>query len=193
MKVILTENVKSLGNVGDIVNVSAGHARNFLVPRNLAKLADESNKKQIEDYNKMLARKVAEEKKAAEELAKKIAGLKLNFVKKVGGNGKLFGTLTTQEISNELAKQDIIVEKRLLHVTTPIKTIGTFEVEAKLFKGVETTFNVIVEMTPEQAEEMKKKQEAALKKAQEKKENPTSEAEQNLEASAVESTSEEEA
>ena len=74
MKVILTERVKSLGNIGEIVNVSQGFARNYLIPNSLAKLADEGNSKQMEDYQKMLAKKVAEEKAAAEELAKKVSG-----------------------------------------------------------------------------------------------------------------------
>jgi len=170
MKVILTEKVASLGNVGEIVNVSAGHARNFLIPNKKAVLADESNKAQIEHYNKMLGKKVAEEKAAAESVAKQLEGLNMDLVRKVGSNGRLFGTITTTELSKLLAEKGIEVEKRTLTVETPIKTVGSFNVKAKLFSGVEAAFTVKVEMDPKQAEEMKKKAEAAAKKKQAKAE-----------------------
>lgn len=176
MKVILTDKVKSLGNIGEIVNVSQGFARNYLIPNKLAKLADEGNAKQMADYQKMLAKKVAEEKAAAEELAKKVSGITVSLVKKIGGNGRLFGTVTNSELSRELEKQGAIVERRLINVDTPIKTLGEYEMTAKLFKGVEATFKVKVEIDPKQAEEMKKKQEAAAKKAAKKAEAPAEEA-----------------
>ena len=166
MKVILKESVKSLGNVGEIVNVSAGHARNFLIPNGFAVLADESNKAQIVHMNKVLAAKVAETKKAAEVTAKKIDGLKLDLVKRVGTTGKLFGSVTTQEIAGELAKKDIIVDRKYLALTNPIRSIGEYEVVAKVFSGVQATFTVSIAMDPKQVEENKKKQEelAAAKK-----------------------------
>jgi len=168
MKVILTEKVKSLGGIGEIVNVSEGHGRNYLIPNKLAKLADESNKKQIADYNKMLAKKVAAEKSEAEAVAKKLNGLTINLIKKVGGTGRLFGTVTNSELSKELEAKDIHVERRLLVVETAIKSLGTFEVKAKLFTGVEATFNVKIEMSAEQAEEIKRKQAAVAAKAAKK-------------------------
>lgn len=168
MKVILTDNVKSLGSVGEIVSVSQGFGRNYLIPNKLAILADEGNQKQMADYQKMLAKKVAEQKAAAEALAKKLNGMTVELIKKVGGNGRLFGTVTNTELSKKLAEQGIEVEKRLINVDTPVKTLGTFDITAKLFKGVEATFKVKVEMDPKQAEEIKKKQEAAAKKAAKK-------------------------
>jgi large subunit ribosomal protein L9 len=164
MKVILTERVKSLGNVGEIVNVSSGYARNFLIPGNKAILADDGNTKQMADYEKMLAKKVAEEKSAAEKVAKELSGKTVTLVKKVGGNGSLFGTVTNTELAKELEKEGILIERRLIQVDTPIKTLGTFDITAKVFKGVEATFKVKVEIDPKQAEEMKKKQAAAAKK-----------------------------
>ncbi len=164
MKVILTDRVKSLGNIGEIVNVSQGFARNYLIPNKLAKLADEANAKQMADYQKMLAKKVAEEKAAAEADAKKISGLTISLVKKIGGNGRLFGTVTNTELAAELEKQGVTIERRLITIDTPIKALGEYEVVAKLFKGVEATFKVKVEIDPKQAEELKKKQAAAEKK-----------------------------
>jgi large subunit ribosomal protein L9 len=166
MKVILTEKVKSVGNVGETVNVSQGFGRNFLIPNKLAVLADASNAKQIADHEKRLEKKVAEEKAAAQAIAKKLGGVVVTLTKKVGGNGSLFGTVTNTELARELEKSEINIERRLITIDTPIKTTGEFEVSAKLFKGVDATFKVKVEVDPVQAEEMKKKQEAnAAKKA----------------------------
>lgn len=166
MKIILTEKVKSLGNIGEIVNVSQGFARNYLIPKRLAKLADEGNSKQMVDYQKMLAKKVEEEKNSAQDIAKKLDGLTISLIKKVGGNGRLFGTVTSSELAKELEKKEISIERRMITIETPIKVLGTSEVAVKLFKGVEATFKVKVEIDPKQAEELKKKQEAiAAKKA----------------------------
>ncbi|MCR9205258.1 MAG: 50S ribosomal protein L9 [Halobacteriovoraceae bacterium] len=177
MKVILTEKVASLGNVGEVVNVSAGHARNFLFPQNKAVLADESNKAQMEHYNKMLGKKVAEEKGAAESIKKKLDGLSMDLVRKVGSNGKLFGAITTAELTRLLAEKGVEIEKRILTVDYPIKSVGSYNVTAKLFQGVEAAFSVKVEMDPKQAEEIKKKAEAAAKKKKAKAEAKAEEGE----------------
>jgi len=172
MKVILTERVKTLGNVGEIVNVSQGYGRNYLMPGKFAVLADESNKKEMADHEKRLAKKVAEQKAEAEAIAKKLSAITLTLIKKVGGNGSLFGTVTNVELAKELAKQDVAIERRMITIETPIKTTGEYDISAKIFAGVEATFKVIVEMDPVQAEEMKKKQAALAAKAKERKEAP---------------------
>ncbi|MCT4641755.1 MAG: 50S ribosomal protein L9 [Bacteriovoracaceae bacterium] len=188
MKVILTEQVKTLGNVGEIVNVSEGYARNFLIPGRKAILADESNTKQMADYNKMLAKKVEAQKTAAQEVAKKVEGLTLNLIKKVGGNGSLFGTVTTAELAKALNDKDIEIERRQIFIDGAIKNLGTYDVKAKLFKGVEASFQVKIEMSEEQALEFKKKQEAAAaKKAKAKTEAKT---EETAEETATEETTE---
>lgn len=178
MKVVLTDKVKSLGSIGEIVNVSEGYARNFLIPNRKAKLADEGNEKQMADYQKMLAKKVAEEQKEAEELGKEIKKANLTLIKKIGGNGKLFGSVTNADVAKELEKQGVSVERRMISIPTPIKTLGTFEIEAKLATGVEVTFPITVEIDPKQAEEMKKKQEAAAKRKAEKKDEVQAEGEE---------------
>jgi large subunit ribosomal protein L9 len=168
MKVILKESVKSLGNVGDIVNVSAGHARNFLLPNGFAVVADESNKAQLDHMNKVLAKAKAEQKKDAEAVASKINGLNIELIKRTGPGGKLFGSVTTQELALELGKKDIDVARRALVLEEPIKALGSFKVKANLFEGVDASFDVTVKVDPKQEEEMKKKQEelAAAKKLQ---------------------------
>lgn len=175
MKVILTERVKSLGSVGETVNVSEGYGRNYLIPNSKAVLADASNAKQLADHEKRLAKKVAEEKAGAEAIAKKLGGVVVTLTKKVGGNGSLFGTVTNTELAKELEKSEISIERRMITIDTPIKTTGEFEVSAKIFKGVEATFKVKVEVDPVQAEEMKKKQEAAAAKKAAKKNAPEAE------------------
>lgn len=166
MKVILRERVKTLGNIGEVVNVSAGYARNFLIPQNKAMLADSSNTKRMADFERMLAKKVAAEKAVAVETLGKLKGFTLELIKKVGGNGTLFGTVTASELSKELEKKGIEIEKRQIIIETPIKTIGSFVVKTKLFKDVEGTFNVKVDMSEAQkAEFLAKQKEAAKKKA----------------------------
>src|SRR5690606_27090863 len=124
MKVILTEKVKALGMIGEIVNVSAGYARNFLFPRKLAVLADEKNANVLKDKQKALAKKVAAEKDAAEEQKKKIEGKTIELIKKVGTTGRLFGAVTTTEIAKEIEKLGVSIERRLITVES-IKSLGT--------------------------------------------------------------------
>lgn len=166
MKVILTEKVKSLGNIGEMVNVSPGFARNYLIPKQFAVTADDTNKKQAEHHQKMLANKMAEHKSEAEVLAKKVEGVSIQMIKRIGASGKLFGSVTTVEISHELALKGIDVEKRLLLIEKPIKALGTFKVKAKIYSGVEANFTVEVQADPKQMEELKKRaEEIALQKA----------------------------
>jgi large subunit ribosomal protein L9 len=164
MKVILTERVKTLGNVGEIVNVSAGYARNYLLPNELAMFANEGNKSAIADQQRRLAKKVDAQKKAAEDMKQAIEKLKLEFVKKVGANGSLFGTVTSSEIAKELEKMGIEIERRQIVIDTPIKQVGEHKVKMKVFPGIEAVLNFKVTIDPVQAEEMKKKQEAAREK-----------------------------
>jgi len=170
MKVILTEKVPALGSVGELVNVSPGYGRNYLIPNRKAVIADEGNKKQAEHHKRALAKKVEEEKGAALELKKAVDGVVLTMVKKVGGNGNLFGTVTSSEVSKALNELGHDVEKRVISFATPIKTLGEFDVHAKLFSEVTADFKVKVEIDPKQAEELKKKQEAAERAAAKKKE-----------------------
>jgi large subunit ribosomal protein L9 len=167
MKVILTEKVKSLGGVGDIVNVSAGYARNYLVPEGFAVIADAGQEKALNNQKRALAKKIEAEKGEAEALKAKIDGYKLDLVKRSGPNGKLFGTVTNTELSKELEALGMAVERRHLIIETPIKALGSYTVKAKLFKDVSAEFSVTVSLDPKQAEEMKAK-EAELAKEKKK-------------------------
>jgi large subunit ribosomal protein L9 len=169
MKVILTEKVPTLGNIGEIVNVSAGHARNYLVPNGFAMVADDSNKRLLTAQQKSLAKKMQAQKDAAIEIKKKIEGLTLELIKKVGASGKLFGTVTNSELSKELLAKGFDVERRQIQLESPIKGLGVFNAKAKLFNDVEATFKIKVAIDPKQAEELKKAQEEAVKNAEAKK------------------------
>jgi large subunit ribosomal protein L9 len=169
MKVILIEKVKALGTIGEIVNVSAGFARNFLFPKKMAILADEKNSNVLKDKQKALAKKISAEKSEAEALKKKLEGLTLELIKKVGANGRLFGAVTTAEIAKELENKGVHLERRLIHIEGSIKALGTYEVKAKLFHDVTATFKVKVAIDAAMAEELKKQQAEAQKRNAEKK------------------------
>jgi len=168
MKVILTEKVPTLGNVGEIVNISAGYARNFVIPNKLGVIADAGNAKALANQQKALAKKVAEQKADAQAVKSKIDGLTLEFVKKAGANGKLFGAITTLDLSNELKSKGVEIERRLITVNNAMKNLGKFTAKVKLFQGVEAEFKINIVMDPAQAEELKAKQIAAEKRKEEK-------------------------
>lgn len=170
MKVLLKENVKSLGNIGEVVNVSPGFARNFLVPRKLAIVAGSAGAKGEVAHQKIMAKKIEIAKKAAQEIQKKLNGLNIVFIRKVGANSKLFGSITTIEISDELAKVGFQVDRKQISLDRPIKQLGNYEAKAKIFTEVDAKFSVKVEIDPIQAEELKKQQkEAADRKVKEAK------------------------
>jgi large subunit ribosomal protein L9 len=169
MKVILIEKVKALGTIGEIVNVSAGFARNFLFPKKFAILADAKNSNVLKDKQKALAKKISAEKDIALTLKKKLEGITIELIKKVGANGRLFGAVTSQDIVKELEKQGISLERRLVSVEGSIKTLGTYDVKAKLFDDVTATFKLKVAIDAAMAEELKKQQADAQKRNADKK------------------------
>ncbi|MBA2406256.1 MAG: 50S ribosomal protein L9 [Bdellovibrionales bacterium] len=169
MKVILIEKVKALGTIGEIVNVSAGFARNYLYPNKLAILADEKNSNVIKDKQKALAKKIGAEKEAAIAVKNKLEGVTVELIKKVGANGRLFGAVTSQDIAKELEKQGFSLERRLITVEGSIKTLGTYDVKAKLFNDVTATFKLKVAIDAAMAEELKKQQADAQKRNADKK------------------------
>lgn len=145
MKVILLENVKGQGKKGDMVNVSDGYARNFLLPKKLAMeaTADAINAKKISDD--AAKRRHDLEKQNALDLSKKLAEMPIKIKAKAGNGGRLFGSVTTKEISEALkAQYKIDIPKAKLTLDEPIKTFGTFEVKAKLFTEVNGTLKVVV-------------------------------------------------
>jgi large subunit ribosomal protein L9 len=144
MLVILKENVENLGRIGEVVKVTDGYARNFLIPRKMVVPANENNIAAIEHQKKMLEKKRKAEKLSAEELAKKISGFTCNISRKVGEKDKLFGSVSTNDIADALKSGGIEVEKRSIHIKEPIKSLGVHTVEVKLLPEVTTQLKVWV-------------------------------------------------
>jgi len=190
MKVILTEKVAALGNIGDMINVSQGHARNYLIPRKLAVIADERQERQLADNQRRLQKKMSAEKDVAIGVKKKIDAIKLELIRRVAANGKLFGTVSALDLTKELATKGIEVEKRMIVIANPIKSLGNFEVKVKLFQEVEAQFEVKVIIDPAQAEELKLQQVAAKKAKEEAKLKAEADAKLASEQAAAEETEE---
>jgi large subunit ribosomal protein L9 len=144
MLVILKENVENLGRIGDVVNVTDGYARNFLLPRNLVVAADAKNIEAIEHHKRSLEKKRMAAKASAQELAKKLADYSCTLSRKVGEGDKLFGSVSTADIAEVLKKAGFPVERREIQLEQPIKTLGVHPVTVKLDAEVETTLKVWV-------------------------------------------------
>lgn len=137
MKVILLENIKGVGKKDEIINAADGYARNFLLPKKLAVPADTGNMNNLKAKQESNTFRKNEEKKAAEEIAKKLNGILLKIQVKAGENGKIFGGVTNKEISEELKSQySIDIDKKKIMLDQTIKNTGTFTIEIKLFEGV---------------------------------------------------------
>lgn len=145
MKVILKADVKELGKKGDIVNTSDGYARNYLFPKGVAMEATEGNLKAQEAFKAKAAKKKAEEADSARELAKKISSLPVTINVKTGENGKLFGSITSKDIAEELKKQHgIDMDKKKFVLDEAIKTAGEYTVEIKVYPEIAAKLKVII-------------------------------------------------
>lgn len=145
MKVIFNVDVRGQGKKGEMKEVSDGYARNYLLPRKLATEATADNINALKLKEKAKAAQMAKEKAQAEENAKKLSGVQVIIRAKAGSGGKLFGAVTSQEISKALKEQfDIDIEKNKIVQTDPIKTFGAFTVKAKLGYEVSGTINLLV-------------------------------------------------
>ncbi|ADL08961.1 50S ribosomal protein L9 [Thermosediminibacter oceani] len=146
MKVILLQDVKSLGKKGDLVNVADGYARNYLFPKNLAVEATPGNLAKLEQEKKARENKLAKEKKEAEELAQKIKKGTVTLKVKAGEQGKIFGSITSKDIAEALRQQyGVEIDKRKVQLDEAIKSLGSYEVTVKLHPEVEA--RIIVRVT----------------------------------------------
>jgi|TARA_Y100000294_G_scaffold111339_1_gene103192 large subunit ribosomal protein L9 len=144
MKLLLKEDVTGLGFCGDEVEVKDGYGRNFLIPNGKALLATPKNLKQFNHQKSIVNGRLKKVKAVADALAQEIEKVTCTLKKKVGDQGKLFGSVTTQEISESLRAQGVELDRRKIQPGEPIKSLGDFEVSVKLHSDVTAKVKVIV-------------------------------------------------
>ncbi len=146
MKVILREEVDTLGNAGDIVSVKDGYARNFLLPRGLAVRADERNVSQLQHVQRAMLARRSRLADAATAASKELEALgRIVFTRACSAERKLFGSVTTRDVASELATRGVEVDRRNVQLPEALKSLGDFDVTIKLGQGVTATIKVSVE------------------------------------------------
>ncbi len=144
MEVILRDHVEHLGRRGEIVKVANGYARNYLLPRKLALLATEGNKKQVERERAKFEAKEAEERKVVDAQAARLANVEVSITRRVGETDALYGSVTTSDIAEALAAKGFEIDRRKLQLADAIKRIGEYDVPVKLHRDVTATIKVKV-------------------------------------------------
>ncbi len=146
-EILLLKPVEGLGGEGDQVKVRAGYARNYLLPRKDAAPLTQSNKKQVESLKKRRAQREAAEYSGAQELADKLQKTSLAFAVKTGEGGRMFGAITSADLHAKLAEAGIEIDRKRIHLHTPVKTIGKHEVKIRLHQevSVDLSFDVVSE------------------------------------------------
>ena len=144
MEIILKEDIKNLGYKDDIVNVKGGYGRNFLIPQGMAVIASPSNKKMIQENIRQAAHKADKVKKDAEDIAAKLEGMTLQIPAKAGETGKIFGSVTTLQISDALKEKGLDIERKRININADIKTLGDYTAEITLHKEVHPEINIQV-------------------------------------------------
>ena len=169
MKVILKEDVVKLGSLGDEVEVKRGYARNYLIPQGKALPLTRANIKQINHHRNLLAKKRADAIEQAQQLAQKIEDAELTFTMKSGESGKLFGSVTPKHIFDELIENGVDVDRKKLHISSPIKTLGSHLIPIRLHTEVSASLrvNVVSEKTEVEAEKPEDGEETAPETATE--------------------------
>jgi large subunit ribosomal protein L9 len=144
IEVILREDIKTLGRAGELVRVKPGYARNYLLPQGLAYEATEGNRKRIAAETRVRTARNDAERGEAERVAGTLSGLTLTLAGKAGEEGKLFGSITSQDIADALSRQGHAIERRRIELEHPIKTIGTHSVSVRLHPEVHAELRVAV-------------------------------------------------
>jgi large subunit ribosomal protein L9 len=145
MEVILKEDVVKLGSRGDVVKVAAGYGRNYLLPQKLAIEANAANKAVVTQMKASAVRRNAKEKAGAEELAKQIDAVVVDFTRKSGEGDQLFGSVTSSDIAAELTKKGFDIDRRKIQLHEPLKQLGDFTIAVKLHRDVTAHFKVVIE------------------------------------------------
>ncbi|NLN61989.1 MAG: 50S ribosomal protein L9 [Myxococcales bacterium] len=144
MKLILKEDVPKLGESGDEVKVKPGFARNFLIPRGIADVATPRNVKLMQHKKRLIQRQIDAARAEVEAVKTRLAELNLRIAKPSGENERLFGSVTTRDIEKALLKEGVTLDRRRIEIAEPIKTLGEFTVQVKLFGGEAAPLKVTV-------------------------------------------------
>ena len=152
MKIILTQDFDELGFAGDVIRVSDGYARNFLIPKEIALAANKKNLKFMETQKKKIEVKRLKAKEDAEKISEKIKDTIITVKQKVGEEGKLYGSVTTMDIAAELEKQGIDIDRRKITLENSIKKLGDYDIPIKLYPEVTGSIKLIVEAEEETKE-----------------------------------------
>jgi len=144
MEVILREHVEHLGNRGEIVKVADGYARNYLLPRKMALLVTDGNRRQIERERAKFDAKEAEEQKVAQAIADRLASIEIVIARRVGETDALYGSVTTSDIAEALAAKGFDIDRRKLQLPEPLKRLGEVDLPIKLHRDVTATVKVKV-------------------------------------------------
>jgi large subunit ribosomal protein L9 len=144
MKVILQENLENLGHIGDIVKVAPGYARNYLIPKGFALLANEKNTKAMEHAKRQLEYKKNKMLEQAKALVAKIEAITLNLVHQAGEEGKLFGSVTNMELAEQLKTLGLEIDRKKIVLVEPIKQLGEYNVIVKIHPEVTANLKVVV-------------------------------------------------
>lgn len=144
MKIILKEDVKNLGIMGDIVNVAEGYARNFLIPRKLAVEANTKSIKALEHEKKIIQEKAKKIKNADQELSDRISSMTLTIRAKAGEEDKLFGSITTMDIAEALKNEGVNIDRKKIALDEPIKRLGSYTVSVRIHPEIAAQLNIQV-------------------------------------------------
>ena len=144
MKVILKENIETLGNIGDIVKVAPGYARNYLIPKGIAIEATTRNAKALEHAKRQLEYKKNKVKEQAQQLAAKLEALSIVLIHQAGEGDKLFGSVTNMELAENLKNQGLEIDRKKIVLAEPIKQLGEFTATVKIHPEVTATLKVVV-------------------------------------------------
>src|ERR1700694_4851486 len=144
MKVILTKDLDNLGKAGALVEVKPGYGRNYLLPRQLAVLATAKNMRQLDHQKAGILSRASKERSNMDAMAKKLSAIEVKFTRKVGEQNKLFGSVTSKDVHEQLAAQGYQIARRQVHLPEPLKEVGTHEVEVKLHPEVTAKVKVTV-------------------------------------------------
>ncbi len=172
MKVVFTENVSGVAQIGDVKNVADGHARNYLFPKGLAVLATPDELRRVESRKRAAAKLLEQQAEEARGAAGELDGISLVFAKRVGSKGNIYGSVSAIAIHQELKRMGHAVEKSMIKLGEPFKQLGTHDVEIELAKGAIATIKVTIEEATVEAKEETLAEDAVQEPAEEIPEEP---------------------